>query len=150
MTAVVPGFVRRDDRPPIDAEVAPAPGAAAVRWLAATERPWIEPCLGVDPGSGHHPADPAVRRYWTAVLGPGAVADLLRLLTAARTGRLIRRPYNLPALVAEGLVETRAETILVPPRVPYLGEKQMRRLSPRLRSEYRFLLRRAREAEGGY
>jgi hypothetical protein len=121
-------------------EVAPAPGAATVLRPTVVPRPWIEPLLGVDAGVGHHPADPAVRRFWTAVVGPGAVADLLRLIAAAGEGRVIREPIHLPVLAAEGLVERRAATVAVGPRVPHLGEKQLRRLTPKLRAEYRRLL----------
>jgi hypothetical protein len=147
MTVAAPGFIRRDARPPIEMEVAPAPGAAAVPRPTVVPRRWIEPLLGIDPGVGHHPSDPAVRRFWTAVIGPGAVADLLRLIAAARDGRVVREPIHLTVLVAEGLVERRAATVSVSPRVPHLGEKQLCRLRPRLRAEYRMLL--AEAAAGG-
>jgi hypothetical protein len=140
MTVAAPGFVRRDARPPITTEVAPVPGAASVPRPTAVPRPWIEPLLGIDAGDGHDPADPAVRRYWTAIIGPGAVADLLRLIAAARLGKLIRQPTRLGALAAEGLIERRAATVIAPPRVPYLSEGQQRRLTPRLRAEYRQLV----------
>lgn len=144
MTVVAPGFLRRDVRPPIDTGFAPAPGATTVANQPATSlrptvvpRPWIEPLLGIDGGDGHEPSDPAVRRFWTAAIGPGAVTDLLRLVAAARDGRVIRRPVHLAVLAAEGLVDERAATVSVGPRVPFLAERQLRRLSPRLRAEYR-------------
>jgi hypothetical protein len=121
-------------------EVAPAPGAAAVLRPTVVPRRWIEPLLGIDPGVGHHPSDPAVRRFWTAIVGPGAVADLLRLIAAARDGRVVREPIHLSVLAAEGLVERRAATVAVSPRVPHLGERQLCRLRPRLRAEYRRII----------
>jgi hypothetical protein len=119
---------------------APAPGAATVLRPTAVPRRWIEPLLGVDAGIGHDPADPAVRRFWTAIVGPGAVADLLRLVAAARLGRLIRQPTHLGVLAAEGLVERRAGTVVAPPRIPHLTEAHIRRLTPSLRAEYRRLI----------
>lgn len=140
MTVAAPGFVRRDARPPIETGVAPVPGAASVPRPTAVPRPWIEPLLGIDPGDGHDPADPAVRRFWTAIIGPGAVADLLRLIAAARLGKLIRQPTRLGTLAAEGLIERRASTVVAPPKVPHLSEAQQRRLAPSLRAEYRRLI----------
>lgn len=80
---------------------------------------------------------PYVRRFWTAVLGPGAVADLLRLAAAARGGRSLRRPVHLPVLVAAGLVgaidSSRPEVALTVPTVPSV---LLRRLPPELVREH--------------
>jgi hypothetical protein len=81
-----------------------------------------------------------VRRFWTAIVGPGAVADLLRLIAATRSGRRLREPLHLGTLAAEGLIEREGQIVLVRPRVPYLGASQLRRLRPALRAEYRGLL----------
>ena len=121
-------------------EAAPAPGAAEVVLLrpTAVPRPYIHPRLSpADGRPAHDPEDPIVRRYWSALVGPGAVADLLRLTTAARRGRRLRRPLHLPSLLREGLVRRDGEAIVVPDRVPALDDGQQRRLHPTLRAEYR-------------
>jgi hypothetical protein len=84
--------------------------------------------------------DPAVRRYWTAVIGPGAVADLLRLTAAAHAGHRVKAPLRLGVLAAEGLVVRRGDLVLVRPLIPHLGPRQLRRLRPSLRAEYRTLV----------
>lgn len=134
----MPGAIHRYARPPIPMDAAPAPGAvrSAVR-PTATPRPWIRPRLRAGDGAGFSPDDPAVRRYWTALVGPGAVADLLRLTAAARTGRSVRTPVHLGLLITEGLVERAGSMIVVGPTVPLLSPGQVRRLRPALRAEYR-------------
>jgi hypothetical protein len=84
-----------------------------------------------------------VRRYWTALVGPGAVADLLRLTAAARSGRAVRTPLHLDLLVTEGLVGRVGRVIAVSPAVPLLSPGHVRRLRPALRAEYRELTGRA-------
>jgi hypothetical protein len=138
MTFAAPGFLRRDARPPIDTDAAPVPDAAKVTpaRVTALPRPWILPRLTSAADPGHPPDDPAVRRFWTAVVGPGAVADLLRLTAAAHAGRRIRRPVHLPLLLREGLAHRRGPTIMVHPNVPALAPTHRLRLSPALRVEY--------------
>lgn len=121
-------------------EAAPTPGAAEVIALRPTAlpRPYIRPRLQqAADAPGHAPDDPLVRRYWSALVGPGAVADLLRLTVAARRGRRLRRPLHLPSLLREGLIRRDGNIIVVPERVPLLDESQQRRLHPSLRAEYR-------------
>jgi hypothetical protein len=123
-------------------DTAPASGAVEALRPTAVPRPWIRPLLlaGHERRPDHAPDDPAIRRYWTALIGPGAVADLLRLTSAALSGRALRRPLHLQVLLREGLVERNGSSFLVRRRVPALSEGQQRRLSPRLRAEYRRLL----------
>ncbi len=78
-----------------------------------------------------------MRRFWTAVMGPRAVADLLRLTAAARGGIRIREPLRLARLAAEGLVDRSGEIVLVRPRIPFLASRHQRLLTPALRAEYR-------------
>jgi hypothetical protein len=121
-------------------DAAPVPGAAEVARLrpTAVPRPYIRPRLEPANGHpGHSPEDPVVRRYWSALVGPGAVADLLRLTAAARHGRHLRRPLHLSSLLREGLVRRDGDAIIVPERVPLLDDGQQRRLHPSLRAEYR-------------
>ncbi|MCH7584866.1 MAG: hypothetical protein IH941_06875 [Acidobacteria bacterium] len=77
-----------------------------------------------------------MRRFWTAIIGPSAVADLLRLTAAASAGRRIPKPLRLANLATEGLIQRAGSIVLVRPTVPYLSPAQRRRLRPALRSEY--------------
>ena len=139
MEVAVPGILRQDARPPIEMDAAPAPGTASAR-PTVIPRPWVAALLFDRAAPGHPPADPAVRRFWTAVVGPGAVADLLRLTAAARSGRRVREPIHLGVLAQEGLVVHHDGAILVRPLIPHLGERHQRLLSPAMRAEYRRLI----------
>jgi hypothetical protein len=140
MTAAVPGTLRRDARPPIEMDAAPAPGTAAGRRPTVVPRGWVRAGFLTGSSRGHEPDDPAVRRFWTALMGPGAVADLLRLIAAAHNGRRVRHPLHLGILASEGLLAYRKDKVLVPRRVPFLSDGRLARLRPSLRSEYRLLL----------
>lgn len=117
-----------DARPPIGGDAAPPPGAAGSRSLI---RPRLAP-----PGEGFPPDHPYVRRFWTAAIGPGAVADLLRLTAAARQGGALRRPVHLASLAREGLVGFQRGDLWVRPVVPPLSTAQLRRLPSFLRAEH--------------
>lgn len=123
-------------------DAAPAPDVAAAHVRpTARPRPWVTPFLVDDGSPGHPPDDPAVRRFWTAVVGPGAVADLLRLTAAAVTGRRIREPTHLTVLAREGLCHRHRRLVLLRPRVLHLSPRHLGVLSPALRLEYRSLLK---------
>jgi hypothetical protein len=139
MTSAVPGILRQDARPPIEMDAAPAPGPAAVRSTVVPRR-MIAPFLFDREAFGHAPDDPAVRRFWTAVVGPGAVADLLRLIAAARSGRRLREPTHLGVLATEGLIVRNGDMVLVRPAIPHLAGRHQKLLAPALRTEYRRLL----------
>lgn len=141
MTVAVPGTFRRDARPPIEMDAAPAPGTATAR-PTVEPRKWIAVLAFDRDAAGHAPSDPAVRRFWTAIVGPGAVADLLRLTAAAQSGRRLREPLHLALLAAEGLVARDGDIVLVRPRIPYLDDRHLLRLRPALRAEYRSLVER--------
>ncbi len=84
-----------------------------------------------------YPTDhPYVRRYWTATIGPGAVADLLRLATAAQRGRSLRRPTHLHVLVRANLAHTSHGRVFVRTRIPQLTAIQIRLLPPDLRRDH--------------
>ena len=95
----------------------------------------VKPRMWAAPGG--YPADhDYVRRYWTAAIGAGAVADLLRLMQAAKRRRSIRRPVNTPALVRSGLVRrSRGHTCGCGPRCRPLPSELLPRLTPALRQE---------------
>ena len=121
-------------------DAAPAPGTVAAYRPTVVPRPWVTASFRPGPVRGHHPTEAAVRRFWTALIGPGAVADLLRLIAAARSGRRLREPLHLGVLAAEGLAHPAAGKVLVAPLVPHLDEGRIARLRPALRIEYRSLL----------
>jgi hypothetical protein len=94
----------------------------------------VRPGLWKSPG-GYPPDHNYVRRYWTAAIGAGAVADLLRLMQAAKRGRSIRRPVSTPVLARSGLIVGRGARLYVRSTVPPLPKELLRRLPPSLRQE---------------
>ena len=125
-----------DSRPPV-VESAPPPGAAAKHArVTARQRAIITPIPWEtsNPDIVTYATDhPYVRRYWTATIGPGAVADLLRLATAAQRGRSLRRPSHLHVLVRSNLVHARLGQVFVRTKIPQLTTIQVRLLPPDLR-----------------
>ena len=119
---------------------APRSGAAATS-LRRTARqravirplPWDWPN---DDSPTYSPTHPYVRLYWTATIGPGAVADLLRLVTAATRGRSLRRPTHLHVLVRSGLAHTHNGQVFVRCTIPSLNSIQVRLLPPDLRRRH--------------
>ena len=88
-------------------------------------RPVISPRVWAPSGSGYPVASPYVRTFWTAVLGPGAVADLLRLATAASRGRSLRRPAGLSQLSVAGLARELDGQIEIRTVIPPLTTSQL-------------------------
>lgn len=104
----------------------------------------VVPTLIPGPIDGFDPADPYIRRFWVAAIGPGAVEDLLRLVVAGRKSKPIPEPLYLSALIIEGLVVARGLSIAVPDPIPPLGPVSRRRLRGSLKAEHaRFILERA-------
>lgn len=135
MRYAAPGTVRLDDRPPVAADIAPSPGA--VCRIPAQQRHQISPrLLPAEPRLGLDPSHPYVRTYWTAAVGPGAVADLLRLIAAARRKETIPHPLYLPVLCREGLVHHAGRSVWVRGLVPPLRRRRLSRLSPTLRRNH--------------
>jgi hypothetical protein len=136
-TTAAPGT--HDSRPPVVVS-APHPGAAA-SLIRATARqraiitplPWETSNTSITTYPTDHPY---VRRYWTATIGPGAVADLLRLATAAQRGRSLRRPTHLHVLVRANLVHTKSGNVYVRTNIPQLSPLHVRLLPPDLRREH--------------
>ncbi|NNC75330.1 MAG: hypothetical protein HKN93_07440 [Acidimicrobiia bacterium] len=100
----------------------------------ARVRPQVRPVEW--PGEGFLPEDPYVRRYWTATVGAGAVAELIKSAVAARRGLAVKVPLNLAVLVAEGLMTTRGGRLAVRNRIPSLNGNQFRRLPASIRREH--------------
>lgn len=86
---------------------------------------------------GFSPGHEYVRRFWAAVIGKGAVGDLLNLFLAGLRRRTIPEPFYLGVLLSAGLVEVRGERIRMPSRVPYLHSSMVARLHPGLRFDHR-------------
>lgn len=82
---------------------------------------------------GHAVTSAYVRTFWTALLGPGAVADLLRLATAASRGRSLRRPVGLSRLCVAGLAREHDGRLQVKTTIPTLTVHQLRTLHPAVR-----------------
>ena len=99
-------------------------------------RPSIRPHLLPGTDHGRPPADPYVRRFWTAAVGPGAVADLLRLIRAGQRGTSILRPPHLNDLISIGLAGRSMGHIWVTASVPDLPWRLLRRLPPGLRRQH--------------
>jgi hypothetical protein len=102
------------NRPPIDSAVGPA--GALVR-PSARIRPTV-PVRLIPTDAGIEPSDPYVRKFWVAALGPGAVAELLRLVNAAGKGEEVRLPRYLPQLLRANLVSVVDGILAVPERLP--------------------------------
>lgn len=124
----------RPDRPPVTAPSVRDPWAAASPTVRS--RPLIRPVATPGPPGGHSPDDHAIRRFWVAAIGAGAVEDLLRLITAARRGKRIKNPKFISTLIREGLAATDGRTVVVRQLVPPLSVRQRARLSPAMRKEY--------------
>lgn len=77
-----------------------------------------------------------VRRYWIPVIGPGAVADLLRLTAAAQSGRSLPEPVHLASLLRLGLARRSQDTVFVPATVRTLDHTLVRGLPPSLRRSH--------------
>lgn len=131
----VPSGEERDNRPPVAVTAAPSPGGAGRRSVQRRTR--VAPLLTKDARRPAFPVEhPYVRRFWTAALGPGAVADLMRLIVAARNGRSLPHPEYLHLLTGAGLVIHASGRIWVAPFVPPLGAAQLRRMNPAMRTEH--------------
>ena len=135
MRFAAPGTVRVDDRPPVATDIPPPPGAA-VR-IPGQKRCRISPRLWPHASAnGFAPSDPYVRTYWTAVLSPGAVAELLRIVTAAERQWSIPHPLFLPVWCREGLVHYAQGRVWVRDLIPPLGLRQLSLLPPLLRQQH--------------
>jgi hypothetical protein len=91
----------------------------------------LKPC-----DRGLEPSDPYVRKFWVAALGPGAVAELLRLVRAAGKGEEVRLPRHLPQLLRAGLVTILDGRLSVLERIPIVPPELRWRFSPDIASEH--------------
>lgn len=117
-----------ESAPPPDAADTPPRRTAQQRPLVT---PVPAPAVGGYPFSHH-----AARRWWSALLGPGAVADLFRLATAAQRGRSLPRPVHLDQLARFGLIRFAGGGIEVTTALPRLPQQWVRQLHPAIRREH--------------
>lgn len=94
------------------------------------------------------PTDPYVRRFWTAVLGPGAMVELLRLSKAARNSAKVREPLYLRGLLESGLARVEPGSIVIHERIPPVPARLVERLPVRLRREHALAVARSVTANG--
>ena len=137
-----PGAVPRDGaRPPTRSGVlAPPPGVAVspvgASRLTATRRITVEPEVWTERPPGFPAQHPYVRKFWTAAIGSGAVADLMRLAVAAQRGRSLPLPTSLSLLSREGLVSWSRGRLLTGTFVPAVPNRHIRNMTPALRREH--------------
>jgi hypothetical protein len=141
-----PGAVPRDSaRPPTRSGVlAPPPGVAVqtagVQRPTAARRITVEPAVWTERPLGFPTQHPYVRRFWTAAIGAGAVADLMRLAVAAQRGRPLLLPTSTELLTREGLVTWSRGRLLAGISVPPVPDRHIRRMPPPLRREHRRII----------
>jgi len=149
-----PGSVPRNSaRPPTRSGVpAPHPGVAVLpvdtSRATAAKRRIITPALWEKDPEGFPTQHPYVRRFWTAAIGSGAVADLMRLAVAAQRGRSLLLPTSTGLLAREGLVSWSHGHLLAGITVPPLPNRHVRRMSPSLKREHRRALTDLRTVAG--
>jgi len=137
-----PGSVPRNSaRPPTGSgNPAPPPGAAVRPAdsvpLTLVPRPIVEPVMWMRQSTGFPTQHPYVRKFWTAAIGSGAVADLMRLAVAAQRGRSLPLPSTVNLLSREGLVSWSGGRLLTSALVPPLPDHHVRRMTPSLRREH--------------
>ena len=121
--------------PPCSEAHTSRPGVSGAREIrpTAVQRRSISPLIESGAPAGVDATDSYVRRYWIPSIGPGAVADLLRLTAAAHSGRSLPVPIHLPSLLRARLVRRDAGTLFVPDTVRPLDHALIRRLPPSLR-----------------
>jgi hypothetical protein len=90
----------------------------------------------VEVADGIDPCDKYVRKFWVAALGPSAVAELLRLVSAAGKGEEVRLPRYLPHLLRAGLVRIVDGTLAVESLVPVVPAEMRWRFPPDLAAEH--------------
>lgn len=110
------------------------PAGALVR-PSARVRPTI-PVRLIPNEDGFEASNPYVRRFWVAALGPGAVAELLRLVNAAGKGEEVRLPRHLPQLLRAGLVSVVDGQIAVVDKLPIVPAEMRWRFPPDLAAQH--------------
>lgn len=110
------------------------PAGALVRPTARV-RPTL-PVRLIPSDQGFEASDPYVRKFWVAALGPGAVAELLRLVSAAGKGDEVRLPRHLPQLLRAGLVSVVDGSLAVCERIPRVPLEMRWRFSPDIAAQH--------------
>ena len=120
------------NRPPINSAVghAGAPLRPTARIRPTVPVRLLEVTAGIDPSDGY------VRKFWVAALGPSAVAELLRLVSAAGKGEEVRLPRYLPHLLRADLVRIVDGTLAVRSLIPTVPPEMRWRFPPDLAAEH--------------
>ncbi len=136
--STAPRTHRRDaTRPPIATRSAGCPSAVdSPTSIRRTARPRI--LVAPAPWDPENPLEfeathPYVRTFWTAYVGPSAVADYLRLVRAAEKDSAIKRPRSLARLARHQLARITEQGLEVRMTVPPLSVAQVMRLTPSVR-----------------
>jgi len=95
----------------------------------------------VEVSDGIDPSDRYVRKFWVAALGPSAVAELLRLVSAAGKGEEVRLPRYLPHLLRAGLVRIVDGALAVDSLIPAVPVEMRWRFPPDLAAQHAAWLR---------
>lgn len=119
-------------RPP--SQSAAGPSGTAVR-RSVILRPSVAAALEPESPAGLDPDDPFARKIWISVIGAAAVADLLRLIQAARTGKRLLRPRFLHVLLGNELARIDGGKVVVGARVPLPSQHLLARLPSTVRTE---------------
>lgn len=82
-----------------------------------------------------------MRKFWVAALGPGAVAELLRLVNAAGKGEEVRLPRHLPQLLKAGLVSIVEGSLAVREKVPHVPREMRWRFPPDIAAQHAIWLK---------
>lgn len=90
----------------------------------------------IETDRGLEPSNPYIRKFWVAALGPGAVAELLRLVSAAGKGEEVRLPRYLPHLLRAGLVTIVGDSLAVKSRIPLVPSEMRWRFPPDLAAQH--------------
>lgn len=117
------------------------PMRSAVGHVGAPVRPTAHvrptvPVRLIPTDHGVEASDPYVRKFWVAALGPGAVAELLRLVSAAGKGEEVRLPRHLPQLLRTGLVTVVDGTLAVCERIPPVPVEMRWRFPPDVAAQH--------------
>ena len=96
----------------------------------------VVPVRLISTDTGMEASDPYVRRFWVAALGPGAIAELLRLVSAAGKGEEVRLPRHLPQLMRAGLVKVVDGNLAVVERIPPVPPEMRWRFPPDVAAQH--------------
>lgn len=123
-----------ESQPPVGRANPPADATPRGPILGPRPRITVRVCGGP---AGVRPTHPYVRHWWTCVLGPTAVIDLLRMTRAAETNITLPVPMGLPRLIGAGLAHRHDDVVFLPERIPPVSAPFTDRIPVPLRIDHR-------------